>query len=243
MIDCNKMYDEIDRNEPMPIHKDEVLLNLANEDSLSFLESQIIARNLFDVRIYYTMGEDGVDIITKADSELCNISEEELYKIAIDKLVKTCIIKIKPAETKGKIEHAFLLVRDESKWSIQSNCVWLICPGILSDFAEQQKSNLYILPLNEESLYIFTEQDIEEKSKAENKSKKEILTDMEEYLKKYIEDFDYNYSKDELLGGYDITPILSSKILYYDKTYNELFALKNGEIDKTAGNYKLLQKK
>ena len=98
---------------------------------------------------------------------------------------------------------------------------------------------MYILPLNEESLHIFTEQDIEEKSKAENKSKKEILMDMEEYLKKHIKDFDNNYSKDELMGEYDITPILSSKILYYDKTYNKLFALKNGEIDKTAGNYKL----
>lgn len=239
MIDYSKIYDEIDRNEPMPIHKDEVLLNLANENSLPFLESQIIVRNLFDMRIYYTAGEDGIDIITKADSELCNISEKELYKIAIDKLVKTCNIKIKSVETKSKIEHAFLFVRDKSKRSIQSNCAWLICPGILNDFAEQWKSNLYILPLNEESLYIFTEQDIEEKSKAKNKSKKEILMDMEEYLQKHIKDFDNNYSKDELMGGYDITPILSSKILYYDKTYNKLFALKNGEIDKTAGNYKL----
>lgn len=203
------------------------------------MESQIIVRNLFDMRIYYTAGEDGIDIITKADSELYNISEKELYKIAIDKLVETCNIKIKLVETKDKSEHAFSFVRDKSKRSIQSNCVWLICPGILSDFAEQWKSNLYILPLNEESLHIFTEQDIEEKSKAENKSKKEILMDMEEYLKKHIKDFDNNYSKDELMGEYDITPILSSKILYYDKTYNKLFALKNGEIDKTAGNYKL----
>ena len=100
------------------------------------------------MRIYYTAGEDGIDIITKADSELYNISEKELYKIAIDKLVKTCNIKIKLVETKGKIEHAFSFVRDKSKRSIQSNCVWLICPGILSDFAEQWKSNLYILPVN-----------------------------------------------------------------------------------------------
>lgn len=112
------------------------------------MESQIIVRNLFDMRIYYTAGEDGIDIITKADSELYNISEKELYKIAIDKLVKTCNIKIKLVETKGKIEHAFSFVRDKSKRSIQSNCVWLICPGILSDFAEQWKSNLYILPVN-----------------------------------------------------------------------------------------------
>lgn len=112
------------------------------------MESQIIVRNLFDMRIYYTAGEDGIDIITKADSELYNISEKELYKIAIDKLVKTCNIKIKLVETKGKSEHAFSFVRDKSKRSIQSNCVWLICPGILSDFAEQWKSNLYILPVN-----------------------------------------------------------------------------------------------
>lgn len=242
MFDYNKIYDEIDKKGPTPIHKDEVLLNLVNEDSLPLL-AQIIARNLFDMRIYYTMGEDGIDMITEADSELSNISEEELYKIATDKLAKTCNIKINPTETKNKIEHAFLLSMRESEWSIQSNCVSLICPGILKDFAEQQKSNLYILPLNEESIYIFTEQDIGKKSKAENKSKKEILTAMEEYLKKYIEDFDYEYSKDEFLSRDDITPILSSKILYYDKTYNELFALKNGEIDKAAGKYKLLPEK
>ena len=61
---------------------------------------------------------------------------------------------------------------------------------------------------------------------------------MEEYLQKQIEDYD-NKVEIDILSRYRI-PILSYKILYYNRIYNELYALKNGKIDKTAGKYELL---
>lgn len=234
-------YDLYEDNKPFPIRKDEVTLRLYNKESIPLWNPNIIIRNIFDMGIYYVMGDEE-DAIREDDIEFNNISEEKLYEIAINKMIKEYDITISPVKTENKIANAFLLnIENANECNpIPDNRVSLIYPGILKDFAEKQHSHLYILPLNIEYVYIFTETDIKRKCKAENKNKKEVLIAMEEYLQKHIEDHD-NMVEIDILSRYTI-PILSYKILYYNRTYNELYALKNGKIDKTAGKYELLPK-
>jgi hypothetical protein len=231
-------YDLYEDNKPFSIRKDKVTLRLLNKELIPPWNPNIIIRNIFDMGIYYVTGDE--NMIREEDIEFNNISEEKLYEIAINKMIKEYDITISPAETENKIANAFLLNIENANEcnSAPNNCVSLIYPGILKNFAEKQHSNLYILPLNIEYVYIFTETDIKRKCKAENKSKKEVLIAMEEYLQKQIEDYD-NKVEIDILSRYRI-PILSYKILYYNRTYNELYALKNGKIDKTAGKYELL---
>ena len=57
--------------------------------------------------IYYVTGDE--NMIREEDIEFNNISEEKLYEIAVNKMIKEYDITISPAETENKIANAFLL--------------------------------------------------------------------------------------------------------------------------------------
>ena len=79
-------YDLYEDNKPFSIRKDKVTLRLLNKELIPPWNPNIIIRNIFDMGIYYVTGDE--NMIREEDIEFNNISEEKLYEIAVNKMIK-----------------------------------------------------------------------------------------------------------------------------------------------------------
>ena len=191
----------------------QALARIAGAEDPFLNEEAVVKENIFDMGLYFYLDAFYLDnTVYTQDLRFSNMTEKQLYLAAIKNMKSMYPAKSKKIYLDELSTYA-VSIQSRGDESV-SKAIAMLYPECLRNVAKSEKSNLYVIPMNSDIVYLIKETDI---------GKKDVVK-MEKYLA--------NNNK-----NIEFFQVLSQHVLYYDMKKNRLKIVKNGTIDETEGEY------